>query len=334
MQTVNKHILVTGATGFVGHFLCTRLLKEGLIVRGTLLASENNTFHADNVDPVVVEPLGSDTPWSHALKDVDTIIHLAARVHVMDDPAADPLTEFRKVNTEGTRQLAREAAKAGVKRLVFVSSIKVNGEEYPTPYSEASRAQPTDPYGISKWEAEQALREIAAETGLQVVIVRPTLVYGPGVKANFLNMMKVVSRGIPLPLASIRNKRSLVYVGNLVDALAACATQTEAAGKTYFVSDGEDVSTPDLIRRMATALGCPARLFPVSASLLRLAGTLIGKRPAVNRLLGSLTVDSSAIRRELGWRPPFTMEEGLLKTAGWFHESAEVVPVSETDVAQ
>jgi nucleoside-diphosphate-sugar epimerase len=311
-------VLVTGATGFVGRSLCTRQLSNGWRVRGTLLASENLSFLVAGVEPVVVEPLGSDTPWGHALKGIDTIIHLAARVHIMDDPAADPLTEFRNVNTEGTKQLAREAAKAGVRRLVFVSSIKVNGEESPTPYHEDSRAQPTDPYGISKSEAEQALREIEAETGLQVVIVRPTLVYGPGVKANFLNMMKIVSQGIPLPLASIRNKRSLIYVGNLVDALAACAAHPAAAGKTYLVSDGEDVSTPDLVRRTAAALGCPARLFPVSPSLMRLAGTFIGKRPTVNRLLGSLTVDSSAIRRELGWRPPFTMDEGLRETASWF----------------
>ncbi|MDR3580293.1 MAG: SDR family oxidoreductase [Oryzomonas sp.] len=313
-------ILVSGATGFVGRPLCTRLLAEGYNVRGTLLAEENPASLVKGVIPVLIDPLGPGTPWQHTVSDIDTIIHLAARVHVMDDPATDPLTEFRKVNTEGTRQLAREAAKAGVKRLVFVSSIKVNGEESLTPYSENSCAQPTDPYGISKWEAELALRGIEAETGLQVVIVRPTLVYGPGVKANFLSMMKIVSRGIPLPFASIQNKRSLIYVGNLVDALAACVTHPAAAGKTYLISDGEDVSTPDLIRRTAAALGYPARLFPVSASLMRLAGTIIGKRPAVNRLLGSLTVESSAIRRELGWRAPFTMDEGLCETASWFKD--------------
>ena len=312
-------VFVTGATGFVGRLLCTRLLSAGYSVSGTLLAGENPASLIKGVGPVPIDPLGPGTPWQHAVGDIDAIIHLAARVHVMDDPAADPLAEFRHVNTEGTKQLAREAAKAGVKRLVFISSIKVNGEESPTPYREDSCAQPTDPYGISKLEAEQALREIEAETGLQVVIVRPTLVYGPGVKANFLNMMKIVSRGIPLPLASIRNKRSLIYVGNLVDVLAACAAHPAAAGKTYLVSDGEDVSTPDLIRHTAAALGCPARLFPVSPSLMRLAGTFIGKRPTVDRLLGSLTVDSSAIRRELGWRPPFTMDEGLRETASWFN---------------
>ncbi|KAB0665280.1 SDR family oxidoreductase [Oryzomonas japonica] len=312
--------LVTGATGFVGRFLCTRLLAAGISVRGTLLAGENPISLVREVGPVPIDPLGPGTPWQHAVGDIDTIIHLAARVHVMDDPAADPLTEFRTVNTEGTKQLAHEAAKAGVKRLIFVSSIKVNGEESPTPYSEDSCVQPTDPYGISKWEAEQALRQIAAETGLQVVIVRPTLVYGPGVKANFLSMMKIVNRGIPLPLASIKNKRSLLYIGNLVDALATCALHPAAAGQTFLVSDGEDVSTPELIHRTASALGVPARLLPFPASLMRLAGKLTGKSAAVNRLTGSLTVDSSKIRRELGWVPPFTMEEGLRETAEWYKQ--------------
>ena len=343
-----KYVLITGATGFVGHFLCTQLLAEGYRVRGTILAFELPSSLFAGVDPAVIEPLGPYTPWQHALTGIDTIIHLAARVHIMNDSASDPLTEFRKVNVAGTIQLAREAVKAGVKRLVYISSIKVNGEESAQLYTTDSPACPSDPYGISKWEAEQALRKIEAETGLEVVIVRPTLVYGPGVKANFLNMMKIISRGIPLPLASIKNKRSrisnfgfwilnfglkggiplpfasirnrrsLIYVGNLVDALAICATHPNAAGKTYLVSDGEDVSTPELIRRTASAIGVSARLFPVPVSLMKLAGKLTGKSGAVNRLTGSLTVNSSKIRRELGWVPPFTMEEGLGETARWF----------------
>lgn len=311
-------ILVTGATGFVGRFLCARLLAEGWAVRGTLLISENPESLLSGVEPVVVEPLGPHTPWGHALGDIDVVIHLAARVHIMDDPSADPLTEFRKVNSEGTEQLAHEAVRAGVKRLVFISSIKVNGEESVAPYTEESPAQPTDPYGISKWEAEQSLRRIEFESGLEVVVVRPTLVYGPGVKANFLNMMKVVSRGLPLPLASIRNKRSLVYLGNFVDALATCAKNPAAAGHTFLISDGEDVSTPQLITGTARALGVSARLMPFPPMLMRLAGRLTGKSAAVNRLLGSLTVDSSKIRTQLCWKPPFTMEEGLKQTAEWF----------------
>jgi nucleoside-diphosphate-sugar epimerase len=312
------NILVTGATGFVGQFLCRCLLSEGLGVRGTLLLSEHPSFLIEGVEPVTVEPLGANTQWSHAVAGIDAIIHLSARVHIMNDPSADPLAEFRRVNVEGSAQLAREAAKAGVKRLVFISSIKVNGEESVTPYTSDSIPNPSDPYGISKWEAEQSLRKIETETGLEVVVVRPTLVYGAGVKANFLKMMNAVSNGIPLPLASIVNKRSLIYVGNLVDVLATCAKHPIAAGKTYLVSDGEDLSTPELIQKAARALDVPARLFPFPTAIMHLVGKLTGKIGAVNRLTGSLTVDSSQIRRELGWQPPFTMEEGLNETANWY----------------
>lgn len=323
-KQVKGTVLVTGATGFVGHFLCDRLLAEDFSARGTLMASENPSSLIGGVEPVTVEPLGADTLWDHALAGIDTIIHLAARVHIMDDPSADPLTEFRKVNVEGTVRLACEASKAGVKRLVFISSIKVNGEETEIPYTSDSLPHPSDPYGISKWEAEQELRKIAFETGLEVVVVRPTLVYGPGVKANFLNMMKVVQRGIPLPLASIKNKRSLIYIGNLVDALTICATHPDAAGQTYLLSDGEDVSTPELIRRTAKALGAPARLFPVPLSFMHLVSKLAGKSEAVNRLTGSLTVDCSKIRRELDWHPPYTIDDGLLETAEWFNSTVGI----------
>jgi len=310
--------LVTGASGFIGRILCERLLADGQQVRGTLLGTESPLSLVEGVEPVVIKPLGPDTVWEVPLSAVNTVIHLAARVHVMDDLAADPLVEFRKVNVEGTAQLAREAVKAGVKRLVFVSSIKVNGEEATVPYTPDSNPHPSDPYGVSKWEAEQALRKIEAETGLEVVVVRPTLVYGPGVKANFLNMMKIVERRIPLPFASITNQRSLLYVGNLVDALVTCAHHHNAVGQTYLVSDGEDVSTPELLRRTAKALGAPALLFPFPTSLMRLAGRMSGKTESFNRLLGSLAVDNSKIRRELGWNPPFKMEEGLRETARWF----------------
>jgi len=315
---VKGTVLVTGATGFVGHFLCRRLLSAGITVRGTLLSHENPASLVDGVEPVTVGLLAADTLWSHAVAGVDTIIHLAARVHIMDDSAADPLTEFRRVNVEGSVQLAREAAKSGVKRFVFISSIKVNGEESATPYAPDSPPNPSDPYGSSKWEAELALRKIEAETGLELVIIRPTLVYGPGVKANFLNLMKLIAKGIPLPLASINNSRSLIYVGNLADALATCAKHPSAAGQTYLVSDGEDVSSPELIRRTAKALGVQARLFSVLPVLMRVAAKMTGKTAAVNRLLGTLTVDNSKICNELGWKPPFTMEDGLRVTAAWF----------------
>ena len=317
------NILVTGATGFVGHRLCTKLLAEGWSVRGTLLPDEVLAALPPDVEPALVEPLGPETPWQHALTGIDTIVHLAARVHVMDDRAADPLQIFREVNRNGTVQLAREAVAAGVKRLVFVSSIKVNGEESPAPYHAASPFNPQDPYGISKMEAELGLRSIEAETGLEVVIVRPPLVYGPGVKANFLRMMQVVQRGFPLPLASISNRRSLIYVGNLADALAACATHPEAAGQSFPVSDGEDVSTPELLQLCAVALKAPLRLVPCPVTLLRLAGKVTGRMAAVERLTGSLTIDTSAIRHKLGWQPPYTLKQGLQNTAAWFKEGVQ-----------
>lgn len=312
------NVLITGATGFVGRFLSERLLAEGWSVRGTVLSGEAPNRLAGGVDPVEIEPLGPCTSWKHALENIDTVIHLAARVHIMEDPAAEPLVEFRRTNTQGTEQLARESVKAGVRRLVFVSSVKVNGEESCSAYTEDSPLQPVDPYGISKMEAEILLRRIESQAGLEVVVVRPPLVYGPGVKANFLRMMEAVRNGVPLPCASIRNKRSLVYVGNLVDALAICARHSAAAGQTYLVSDGTAVSTPELIRLVATAVGVRPRMFPFPSRLMRLAGTLIGKSSAVDRLLGSLTVNNAKIFSELGWAPPFTMNEGLRETATWF----------------
>lgn len=313
-----QRLLITGASGFVGRGLTQRLLDTGYAVRGTLLRQEEASSLATGVEPVMIEPLGPDTVWRHALEGIDTVIHLAARVHVMDDRAADPLQIFRVVNRDGTERLAREAAAAGVKRLVFVSSIKVNGEESPTSYHAASPFNPQDPYAVSKMEAELALRKIESETGLEVVVVRPPLVYGPGVKANFLRMMQIIQRGIPLPLASIKNRRSLLYVGNLVDALTVCATHPKAAGQTYLVSDGEAVATPELIRSVAAVMGVPAHLLPFPASVMKVAGKLTGRSAAVSRLTGSLAIDSSKIKSELGWKPPFTMEEGLKETAQWF----------------
>jgi Nucleoside-diphosphate-sugar epimerases len=316
-------VLVTGATGFVGRVVCSTLLKHGCFVRGTYLQSESPAILPEGVEPVLVQPLGGETPWEESLLGIDVVIHLAARVHIMDDSSANPLADFRRVNVAGTAGLAREAASAGVKRFVFVSSIKVNGEESVFQYTQSSPASPTDPYGVSKWEAEQELRGIEVETGMGVVVVRPTLVYGPGVKANFLNLMKVVSRGVPLPLGSIANRRSFIYVENLADALVTCAVHPTAAGKTFLVSDGEDISTPELIRLTAVALGVPTRLIPFPVWAITLAGRMLGKSGAVNRLTGSLAVDYSGIKTELGWKPPFSMEEGLRETARWFKSLAD-----------
>ena len=307
-------VLITGANGFVGKPLCAELLLRGHTVRAALRAAGSSV---EPMEMVVVGAIDGETDWSAALAGIDVVIHLAARVHVMHESAANPLDEFRSVNVAGTEQLARAAASSGVKRLVYVSSIKVNGEETLSTrlYTEADAPAPQDPYGISKWEAEQALHRVAAETGLEVVIVRPPLIYGAGVKGNFVQMLRVLAKGIPLPLASVSNLRSLVYIGNFVDALLKCATHPAAAGQTYLVSDGEDVSTPELLRQLGAAMGHPARLLPCPPSLLKLGGRMLGKANQIDRLLGSLQVDSSKIRRELGWQPPFTLQEGLRLTA-------------------
>lgn len=306
---------VTGASGFVGRMLCAELARRGYPVHAAL----RNPVHPDiaGCRIVKISGMGSDTSWADALDGMEVVIHLAARVHVMKDSSADPLSEFRKVNVAGTAHLVRSAAASGVKRFVYVSSIKVNGEstQEGEKFTEEGVPAPQDPYGISKCEAEQALHKVAAETGLEVVIVRPPLVYGEGVKGNFAQMLKVLDRGLPLPLASVHNQRSLIYVGNLVDALILCAIHPAAVGQTYLVSDGEDVSTSELLRQLGAAMGHPARLFPCPQALLKLAGCLTGKADQIERLLGSLQVDSSKIRRELGWMPPYTLQQGLRLTA-------------------
>lgn len=319
----DKNLLVTGATGFVGRALCERMRDDDWCLRGGVRYGQHSASLSDGVEWVSIESIGPHTDWTAALEGIDAVIHLSARVHVMNDTVSDPIAEFRSVNVAGTERLARMAAKSGVRRLVFLSSIKVNGEGAEKPYSEEDAPKPLDPYGVSKWEAENILWRVAAETGLEVVIIRPPLVYGPGVKANFLRMLQSVRQGVPLPFAGISNRRSLIYLGNLIDVIITCVRHPAAAGQTFLVSDGDDVSTPELFRRTGEALGQPARLFPFPPSLLLLAGRLCGKTAAVERLLGSLVVDSSKIRRELGWTPPFTMDEGLKATADWFkHEKS------------
>lgn len=311
-------VLVTGANGFVGKALCKSMESNGWHVRGTVRSAEQAAKLPAGVEVVQIESIGEETDWSDALAGVDTVVHLAARVHVMNDTATDPLSAFRQVNVAGTERLARMAATNSVKRFVYISSVKVNGEGALTPYTEHAASAPQDPYGVSKWEAEQILHKIAAETGLEIGILRPPLVYGPGVKANFLRLFKIVDRGIPLPLDSINNHRSLIYLGNLVDAIVACINHPKASGRTYLVSDDEDVSTPELIRSVAAALDRPARLFPFPPTLMRFAGKLFGKSDAVERLISSLTIDSSKIRQELGWKPPYTLEQGLRETVKWY----------------
>jgi len=315
-------ILITGATGFVGSVLVKRLLLDGVRLRAAVLAGEDAGHLPAEVERIVVEPLSESSDFSAALRRVDTVIHLAARVHIMRDMATDPLGEFRKVNLHGTERLARQAAEAGVKRLVFMSTIGVNGSfSGSRAFSERDHPCPHNPYSVSKLEAEIGLRAITEKTGMELVIVRAPLIYGPGNPGNFLSLLRVIVKGIPLPLGSVANLKSFLYVENLADALALCVTAPKAAGQTYLVSDGEDVATPELIRRLARALDRPCRLLPFPTNLIRLAGKMSGKSRAVEQLLGSLQVDSSKIRNVLGWAPVFTLEQGLEKTATWFKNS-------------
>lgn len=313
-------ILVTGANGFVGTALCNRLVAAGHRVRGALRRRDRLWKSVDGVDYVQVGDIGPDTHWSEALEGVGAVVHLAARVHVMHETSAAPLAAFRAVNVAGTERLARVAAEKGVGRFVYASSIKVNGESTATtPFTEADTPAPVDPYAVSKYEAEQALRLTAKETGLEVVIVRPPLVYGPGVGGNFLRLLRLVERGVPLPLALVDNLRSMIYLGNFADALTNCTIHSAAAGQTFLVSDGEDVSTPGLFRALAAALGVPARLFPFPVTLLKLGGLILGQQGEVGRLTGSLQVDSSKIRNTLHWQPRYTLADGLAETARWYH---------------
>ncbi|WP_288649742.1 NAD-dependent epimerase/dehydratase family protein, partial [Pseudomonas sp. UBA5568] len=265
-----RTLLITGASGFVGSALCQGLATvEGLTPRAALRPSSQSPLAG--IDAVTVADLSAETDWQAALVDVDVVVHAAARVHVMKETATDSLAEFRRVNVQGTLNLARQAAAAGVRRFIFISSIKVNGEtsQLGRPLHADDTPAPQDAYGVSKHEAEQGLRAVAAETGMEVVVIRPVLVYGPGVKANFLSMMRWLERGVPLPLGAVHNRRSLVSLGNLVDLIITCVDHPAAAGQTFLASDGEAVSLSELLRALGRALGRPARLVPVPAALLQ-----------------------------------------------------------------
>lgn len=308
-------ILVTGSTGFVGGALVSRLAANSAWEGVVAAVRRKIELPLDGVHQIQVGDLLPTTDWGNALQGVDAVVHCAARVHVMQDDAIDPLAAYREVNVKGTLNLARQAAQAGVSRFVFVSSIKVNGEatQPGQTFSADDLPSPLDPYGVSKREAELGLREIEEQTGMEVVIVRPPLVYGPGVKANFAAMMRWVARGIPLPLGAIHNARSMVALDSLVDLLVTCIKHPTAAGHTFLVSDGEDVSTTELLRRTAHAMGKKAFLLPVPAIALELSATLLGKRAVAQRLCGSLQVDITKTRSLLGWNPPLTLDEGLIK---------------------
>lgn len=312
-------LLITGANGFVGQALCKRMAEDNWQVRGSIRSMEQEASFPAGVEVVQIKSIGAYTDWSDALTGVDAVVHLAARVHVMNDTAADPLSAFRQVNVAGSERLARMVADKGVKRFIFLSTVKVNGEGTEKhQFTERDTPNPHDDYSTSKWDAEQALHNISDATGLEVVILRPPLVYGPGVKANFLRLLDMVNKNIPLPLSMVNNKRSMIYIGNLVDAIIKCIEHPDAANQTFLVSDGQDVSTPDLIRMIARAMGKKAKLFPCPLSLLKMIGKVAGKSSEVERLVNSLQIDTAKIRRELSWTPPFTMEQGLKETSGWY----------------
>ncbi len=315
---------MTGATGLVGRVVCRHLLGRGFAVRACLQFADERPLLTDLRGPIDFHYLGdiaANPDWEEAIEGVDAIVHLAARVHVTQDTAAETTDEYRSVNVGGTERLAWIAAQRGVRRLVFASSVKVNGERTrQRPFDEADPPDPQDPYAISKWEAEKALRSLAAKTRLEIVIVRPPLVYGPGVRANFLRLMWLVERGVPLPLPDTKNQRSLIGVENLADFLALCVSHPGAANQTFMVSDGEDVSTRELVARLARALGRSARFLPVPEFAVQLAARLAGKEATVHKLLGSLVISSDAARQRLGWKPPVTLDSGLAATARWYLE--------------
>lgn len=314
--------LVTGANGFVGSALCEYLEGKKIAVQRVV---RRNVGAVVKPGDHVVETIDATTDWATVLDNVDVVVHLAARVHVMNDHASDPLHEFREVNTRGTANLARQAANSGVKRFVYLSTIKVSGEKTGPEdakngigFCEADLYDISDDYALSKWEAEQALLQISDKSGLEIVIIRPPLVYGPGVKANFLRLMKLLDKGVPLPLGSINNRRSMVYLGNLVDFILECINEPAAAGETFLVADGEDASTPELLKRLAEHMGCPERLLPVPEALLRFGGMMFGKSAEIDRLCGSLMIDISKAKSVLNWNPPFSLDEGLRQTVKWF----------------
>lgn len=312
-------VLVTGASGFIGSALVAWLVRHERTVRAAIRTSDRRGSVGDaNCDVVPVGNVDGRTEWTQALEGVEVVVHLAGRAHVLHETCNDPLREFRTTNVDGTVRLAEQAARSA-RRLVFVSSIGVNGTKTcGTPFGESSPARPVEDYAISKHEAELRLAELSRKTGLEIVIVRPPLVYGPRCPGNFLRLLRLVDSGIPLPLGSIRNERSFVYVENLASALLACASHPAAAGKTFLVDDGDSTSTSELARALGHLLGRNTRIFPCPVPVLEWIGRLTGRGDSIARLVDSLVVDGSAIRRELSWQPHVSLAQGLAETVRWY----------------
>ena len=310
-------VLVTGATGFVGRHVCDYLQTAGFSIRA---AVRKSTVLPEIFQQVEIGDIGPDTAWDAALAGVECVVHLASYSPPPGAAADEIAAKYRRVNVEGSERLARAAAAAGVRRLVYVSTIKVNGEITPSneAFTSDSPPRPQDSYGQSKWLAEQMVREIGDGSALETVILRSPLVYGPGVRANFLALLRLVERGLPVPLRSVRNRRSMLYVKNLADAIRHCLDAPQAAGQTYLLSDGEDLSTPALIERIALHMQRKARLWPVPVGILRGVASLLSKRDLIDRLTGSLCVDAGEIREQTAWTPPFSLDEGLRATVQWY----------------
>ena len=311
------NILVTGATGFIGPHVCAHLLEQGFDVRASV--RRKNERLDRRIEQRLNGDLDPNTDWMPTLRGIDAVVHLASRVHVMRETCADPLTEFRNINVQGTRRLAQRAADAGVKRFVYISSIKVNGKHtHGQPFRADALPRPVGPYGQSKWEAEQALRAIGEQSDMEWVIIRPPLVYGAGAKGNLLTLMRILRRGVPLPLAGIRNRRCLVGRQNLISLITACLQHPAAANQTFLAGDPQALSTPELLRRIAAALGRPARLFTLPTIALQGTAALTGQGETWRRLAESLEIDTEKTREYLNWTPPHPMEHDLQPMAAAF----------------
>ena len=314
-------VLVTGASGFVGRCLCEHLTKRGHLVTASVRSSETPPIENIN-SSIVVGDLGPDTDWTKALENQEVVIHLAARTHVMNETATNPEAKYLRVNVESTKRLILQMLEQDVSRFIFMSSVKVNGEQTTVqPYSESQPSQPEDAYGRTKHQTELL---ILNSPDLKSTIIRSPLVYGPNVKGNFLKLIQLSERGLPLPIGMIKNRRSLIFLENLIDAIIQSLESSAAIGQTYLVSDNADISTPELFRAVANALNKPSRLIPFPVFFLRLAGVLFGKSGTIKRLANSLQIDCNKIHKELGWRPPFSLQQGLDKTVIWYQNQLKL----------